>query len=77
MNDNAITILARWGLYHAVERFMEDTWEGYYPDIGEYDVQAIEERMFQLLPSDDGIDEFTDAYELLASKAAAVRADES
>jgi hypothetical protein len=68
--DRALDVSAKWSLYLAVEAWMEEAWEIYFPDVGEYDFDRVCERMMKLMPPDVTVDERNNAYRVLSERAA-------
>lgn len=62
------TMAAAW-MWSAVERWVEEGWENFAPDIGQYDFEAITDLMYAMLPTDPKRDKVEAAYQRFADRA--------
>ncbi len=67
--QQAVDTLARAALWNAYEDWLEDAWEKYFPEIGQYDYDRIVACMEAQLPPDVSSAEFGVAYKVIADRA--------
>ncbi len=71
--QKAIDTFARWAIWSAYADWIEDGWEKYFPQVGQYDFDLIVEHMETLLPNDATIDEWRTANKVFVDRAETVK----
>lgn len=67
--EHHLDIAARWSIRMAFEAWSEEAWEGYFPEVGQFDFERIIESAEQLLPADVTSEEWQKTYDYFADRA--------